>query len=220
MAEAYGDYILRTGGEFGAWENLFNRYFYESRFRDLEAPIVDLGPGRCAFTRQAPDKIIAVDNAPSVVDHYGSEGLDIRLGSAYELPFEDASVSGLYSCWLLEHLDNPVGFLTEVRRILRPGGYICLIVPSAESLNRGFYDDYTHIRPFTHASLKQLAEDARFSRHRTRYLFWTRGLRRLIPSLGEDRLLRVLALMDQISQRSGKLVNRQNLVFEAKRSNT
>ena len=220
MAEAYGDYILRTGGEFGAWENLFNRYFYESRFRDLEAPIVDLGPGRCAFTRQAPDKIIAVDNAPAVVDHYESEGLDIRLGTAYELPFEDASVSGLYSCWLLEHLDNPVGFLTEVRRILRPGGYICLIVPSTESLNRGFYDDYTHIRPFTHASLKQLAEDARFSRHRTRYLFWTRGLRRLIPSLGEDRLLRVLALMDQISQRSGKLVNRQNLVFEAKRSNT
>jgi SAM-dependent methyltransferase len=215
MADAYGDYILRTGREIDAWENLFNRYFYESRFRHLEAPIVDLGPGRCAFTRQASDKIISVDNAPAVVDRYKLEGLDIRLGSAYDLPFEDASVSGLYSCWLLEHLADPMGCLTEVRRILRPGGYACLIVPSAESLNRGFYDDYTHLRPFTHASMKQLSQDAGLSRHRTRYLFWTRGLRRLIPSLGEDRLLRVLAVMDGISQRSRKLVNRQNLVFEA-----
>lgn len=215
MADAYGDYILRTGRKIEAWENLFNRYLYESRFRGLEAPIIDLGPGRCAFTRQASDKIIAVDDSFAIVDRYKAEGLDIRLGSAYDLPFEDASVSGLYCCWLLEHLDNPLRCLTEVRRVLRTGGYTCLIVPSAESLSRGFYDDYTHLRPFTHESMRQLAEDAGFSRHRTNYLFWTRGLRRLIPSLGEDSLLSVLAIADRIAQRSRKLVNRYNLVFEA-----
>jgi SAM-dependent methyltransferase len=215
MTDAYGDYILRTGKEIDAWENLFNRYLYESRFRDLEGPIVDLGPGRCAFTRQASDKIIAVDNAPAVVDHYKLEGLDIRLGTAYKLPLEDASVSGVFSCWLLEHLDDPLRCLTEVRRVLRPGGYVCFIVPSVESLNRGFYDDYTHLRPFSQATMKQLAEDARFRRYRSRYLFWTRGLRRLIPSLGEERLLGILAMLDRISQRSRKLVNRQNLIFEA-----
>jgi SAM-dependent methyltransferase len=215
MTDAYGDYILRTGAQINAWEQLFNRYFYETRFRDLQAPIVDLGPGRCAFTRQAPDKIIAVDNAPAVVDRYKLQGLDIRLGSAVDLPFEDASVAGLYCCWLLEHLDNPVACLAEVRRVLRPGGYTCFIVPSAASLGRGFYDDYTHIRPFTHLSMKQLAEDAGFLRHRTTHLFWTRGLRRLIPVLGEDRLMGVLAMSDRISQRSRRLVNRQNLVFEA-----
>ena len=96
MTDAYGEYLLRTGMEIDAWERLFNRYFYNSRFRGLEAPIVDLGPGRCAFTRQAPDKIVPVDNAPAVVDHYKLEGLDIRLGSAYDLPFAGESVSGLY----------------------------------------------------------------------------------------------------------------------------
>ena len=217
VPDPYGDYILRTGGAVDAWENLFNRYFYESRFRELEAPIVDLGPGRCAFTRLSPNRIIAVDTSSSVVARYRMEGLDIRLGSAYDLPFEDESVSGLYSCWLLEHLDDPLRCMTQVRRILRPGGYVCLIVPSADSLIHGFYDDYTHVRPFSHASMKQLAEDAGFSRYRTRYLFWTRGLRRLIPFLGEERLLRVLKTMDGISQRSRRLVNKQNLVFEARR---
>jgi hypothetical protein len=62
----------------------------------LEAPIVDLGPGRCAFTRQDSNKIVAFDNAPGVVDQYKLEGLDIRLGTAYELPLEDASVSGVF----------------------------------------------------------------------------------------------------------------------------
>ena len=116
-----------------------------------------------APSRQASDKIIAVDNAPAVVDHYKLEGLDIRLGTAYELPFEDASASGVFSCWLLEHLDDPLRCLTEVKRVLRPGGYACFIVPSVESLNRGFYDDYTHLRPFSQATMKQLAEDARFA---------------------------------------------------------
>jgi hypothetical protein len=63
--------------------------------------------------------------------------------------------------------------------------------------------------------MKQLAEDAGFSRYRTTFLFWTRGLRRFIPLLGEDRLMRVLATTDRVSQRSCRLVNRRNLVFEA-----
>jgi SAM-dependent methyltransferase len=215
VTDAYGEYILRTGADIEPWETVFNRYLYRSRFRDLEAPIVDLGPGRCAFTRQAPNRIIGVDNAPAVVDRFRSEGLDVRLGSAYDLPFEDATVSGVYSCWLLEHLQEPLRCMIEVRRVLRRGGYACFIVPSVESLDRGFYDDYTHIRPFSHASMRQLAEDARFTKHETRYLFWTRGLRRLIPSLGEDRLLRILATMDRVSQHGSRLVNKQNLVFEA-----
>ena len=215
VTSGYGDYILRTGAEISQWEELFNRYLYESRFRHLERPIVDLGPGRCAFVRQAVEKIIAVDNASSLVDHFSIEGLDIRAGSAYDLPFEDGKVAALYCCWLLEHLDDPLRCLVEVRRVLRPGGYACFVVPSAESLRRGFYDDYTHVRPFTHASMTQLAKDAGFTRHQTHYLFWTRGLRRLVPLVGPSGLLRILAAMDRVSQRSRRLVNRQNLLFEA-----
>jgi len=172
MADAYGDHIYAQAKRSTPGE----RYFYESRFRDLETPIVDLGPGRCTFTRQGLRQDYSVDNSPAVVDRYGSEGLDIRLGSAYDLPFEDASVSGFYCRWLLEHLDNPVRCLTEMRRVLHPGGYACFIISSAESLNRGFYDDYTHVRPSTHASMKQLAEDAGFPRPRTSGALSGRGL--------------------------------------------
>ncbi|WP_446219631.1 class I SAM-dependent methyltransferase [Micromonospora sp. IBHARD004] len=210
--DTYGQRILSTGTSSQDWEALFNKYMFESRFRSRKR-VVDLGPGRCNFTRIAPDRIIAIDNSQSLVEHYSQQGLDIRLGSAYDIPLPDGSVDGLYSCWLLEHLDDPVRCLREIRRVLEPGGYACLVVPSTQSLLRGFYDDYTHVRPFTPKSLDQISEAAGFDRYRIEYLFWTRGLRRLIPTMRTDHFLRVLRLSDLYARRIS-VVNRWNLLLE------
>jgi len=214
MAEddEYGDYILRTGRSVASWQDVFNSYLFNSRFRGMDR-VVDLGPGRCDFTRQSPDTVVAVDNSPSIVERYSSEGLDIRLGSAYEMPFEDGSVDALYSCWLLEHLEEPQTCIRETNRILKDGAYACFVVPSAESLWRGFYDDYTHLRPFTKASCAQLATDGGFETHSASYLFWTRGLRRLIPILGKSRTEEILHQMDVRARKFG-VVNKYNLLFE------
>ena len=210
---AYGDYILRTGASLAPWEDVFSRYLFESRFRGRR-PILELGPGRCSFTRQAPDDIIAVDNAPELVNKFCAMGLQVHLGSAYEIPFPDGYFSAAYSCWLLEHLDDPLRCIRDVYRVLRTGGYMYMIVPSADSLLRGFYDDYTHVRPFTPASLRQLSEDAGFTRIRVEELFWTRGLRRLIPLFGKDRVVRSLGIADRFVRRAN-IRNRYNLCLEA-----
>ncbi|WP_141576700.1 class I SAM-dependent methyltransferase [Actinomadura sp. WMMA1423] len=211
MVDTYGDYILDTGRH-EAWERLFHAYIRRSRFQGRDE-IVEVGPGRCAFTRSAPDRIIAVDNAPALVDHYKKEGLDIRLGSADDLPLEDGSMDALYSCWLLEHLTDPVPALREARRVLRPGGYALFVVPSVRSLTRGFYSDYTHVRPYNAQSLAQVARAAGFERFAVEHLFWTRGLRRLIPLAGERRTMRAVRIGDVVGRRFG-VVNRDNLLFE------
>jgi SAM-dependent methyltransferase len=210
QTDAYGDHILRTGGLQQTWEHCFNSYIFSSRFPSVLGPILDLGPGRCEFTRLDPSRIVAVDNSPTLVNHYTKEGLDIRLGSADALPFPDASLSGAYSCWLLEHLTRPEDCFRELHRVLVPGGYACLIVPSAESLLHGFYDDYTHVRPFTRLSLAQLANAAGFSTHSVEYLFWTRGSRQVLRYGGERMLGRYLRFADRVARRGG-LVNRYNL---------
>jgi ubiquinone/menaquinone biosynthesis C-methylase UbiE len=211
MVDTYGTHILDSG-QHGAWERLFNRYMFESRFRDRNE-IIDLGPGRCAFTKLAPERIIAVDNSPAVVDHYKSEGLHIRLGSADNLPFPDSSVDAVYSCWLLEHLSDPVMALRETRRVLRPNGYGLFIVPSVRSLARGFYNDYTHIRPYSPQSLAQVARAASLTNFSSKHLFWTKGLRRLIPLIGDQRMMGLLRLSDSMG-RNVRCVNRDNLMFE------
>lgn len=99
MVNAYGAYILRQ----------------------LEAPIVGLGPGHCGLTALAPGIYIAIDDFPVVVEHCIRQKVDLRPGSAVDMPFEDASVTDLYRCWLLEQLDNPVACLHDGRRVLRCG---------------------------------------------------------------------------------------------------
>lgn len=46
---------------------------------------------------------------------------------------------------VLEHQDNPVGFMAQVRRLLKPGGHIALSVPNRNRWQKGL--DYTDLPP-------------------------------------------------------------------------
>ena len=210
---AYGNYILRTGrGITGDLELIFGAHWYGTLFAGKK-PILDLGPGRCWFTKQNREDIVAVDNAPDLVDHYRLEGIKIHPGDAYHIPFAEKSFQGVFCCWLLEHLEDPGRALAEMHRVLRPGGYACVIVPSPHDM-AAFYDDYTHVRPYTPASLTQLAEDTGFQKHRVQYLLWTRGIKVVLRVLGRDWASRYCRFSDVVMRRF-RLVNRNNLMLEA-----
>lgn len=57
--------------------------------------------------------------------HAAVEGLDIRYdeGSGETLPYADASFDAVVSVDVLEHVSNLDAVLTEVTRVLRPGGW-------------------------------------------------------------------------------------------------
>ncbi|MEK7993446.1 MAG: class I SAM-dependent methyltransferase [Planctomycetota bacterium] len=187
------------------------RYIWLSRFSEFHS-VCDLGAGRCTFLSQAPHRIIGIDNSPQVVEHFRSQGFDIRLGDAYAIPLPDAHCHGVFCCWLLEHLESPERCVAEIFRILRPGGYACILVPSTKTLLHGFYDDFTHIRPFTLKSCQWMAAAAGFSTVRARYL-WTRYVR-LAEPFGELIYLRLARFADVYLRRFG-LVNRRTILLEA-----
>src|SRR5437660_376659 len=170
----YGGYVLDAETDSYAinWENSVGRYLYATRFAGRR-PLLDIGPGRCWFTRQAPEDIVAVELDAGLVARYRQEGLDIRQGSIYDLPFDDESFEGVFCCWVFEHLHEPARAASEIRRVLRPGSPICLIVPSEKQIGHGFYDDITHVRPYSPASLVQLAKMAGFASFEVEPLMWT-----------------------------------------------
>lgn len=209
----YGEYILRTGTDtIRQLELVYGAHWYRTRFEG-KAPILDLGPGRCWFTKQNVDDIVAVDKAPEVVEHYQRQGITIKTGDAYEIPYPDEYFEGVFCCWLLEHLSEPDRAISELYRILKPGGYACVIVPSPKNMTT-FYDDYTHVRPYTPVSLKQLAEGSGFTRYRIECLPWVRGITYLIrfrgPIAGEKYMRWADAWLRKL-----RLVNRNGLMLEA-----
>ena len=65
------------------------------------------------------------------------------VGSAYAMPLSDASIDAVINFNLLEHLETPQLFVDEVKRVLRPGGYvystILFIHPYHGGMNAGAY---------------------------------------------------------------------------------
>ncbi len=210
---AYGSYILRTGeGLVADLELIYGAHWYQTRFAG-KRPILDLGSGRCWFTKQNLRDIIAVDNAPEVVEHYRQQGINIHFGDAYAIPFPDAYFEAVFCCWLLEHLTEPDRAMRQIYRVLKPGGYALIIAPSPHEMV-AFYDDYTHIRPYTPVSLTQLAEDVGFRRHQVECHPWDRGIRRVLGILGSGAAAAYIRFSDRMLRNFG-LVNKKNLLLNA-----
>ena len=60
----------------------------------------------------------------------------VQQGSVLELPFPDASFDLLASIGCLHHTGDLFGAIQEVRRVLRPGGRLVLMVYNRRSLRR------------------------------------------------------------------------------------
>ena len=89
----------------------------------------------------------------------------------------------------------------------------CIVVPTPADMV-AFYADYTHIRPFTATSLRQLAAAGGFARVRTENLPWTRGMRYMYRHFGGHTSYRYMLFADRYLRRLG-IRNRDHLVLDA-----
>jgi len=138
----------------------------------LRPRILDVGCGTGANLQMLSSFGVAegVDVSPEALEFCHARGLSrVRQGAAENLPFEDASFDLLTGLDVVEHLDDDLAGLTEMRRVLRPGGYALLFVPAFNFL-WGVQDDISHHRRrYTLRQLKQTAEQAGLTIERATY---------------------------------------------------
>lgn len=91
--------------------------------------------------------------APSLAKDLNISVCDLETDN---LPYPDDYFDVIYSKSFLEHIRDPSIFLKEAYRVLKPGGLLLSMVPDWESQYKKFYDDYTHVSPFTIVSLKNI----------------------------------------------------------------
>ena len=109
--------------------------------RHLEGSGIELGPGHHPFTLALPgvevrfvDRWLAQESselfpqlaaesdftAPDIVADFNTD----RLG-----PIPDSSQDFVIASHVLEHLAEPIGFIAEIHRVLRPGGTALILLP-------------------------------------------------------------------------------------------
>ena len=79
------------------------------------------------------------------------EGLDIEKVDFEKdtFPIEDASIDIITSNSVVEHLKDISNFFNESYRVLKKNGIMILVTPNFKYSYQNFYDDSTHVNPFT-----------------------------------------------------------------------
>lgn len=125
------------------WDNLARTLLPvpEYRHRLLELvpdgiAVLEIGIGTGVLLAELAaraSKLIGVDHSPAMLEEArkrladcGNGSVELRLGEMTHLPLPDASVGCVVANMVLHHAADPAAVLSEVRRVLTPGGVLIL----------------------------------------------------------------------------------------------
>jgi SAM-dependent methyltransferase len=139
------------------WEALCNGFF--QRYVDRTGTVLELASGYGEFIRHiVAGRKIAVDLNPEAGECL-PPNVEFHLTSASRLPMiADSSIDTCFSSNFFEHLPSKEVMdevLSEVLRILRPGGRYVVMQPNIRYEPGRYWDYYDHILPLSHLSCRE-----------------------------------------------------------------
>jgi SAM-dependent methyltransferase len=122
--------------------------------------ILDAGCGGGATLAALAEHGDAIGLEPSPLSRRRAldRGLDVVDGTLERLPFDDDSFDLGLVLDVLEHLDDDVAGLAELRRVIRPGGSLIVTVPAHPRLWSRHDDLNHHRRRYTRAMMAAAAQ--------------------------------------------------------------
>lgn len=97
----------------------------------------------------------------SILDYFDIRECDIESDV---FPFDENSMDVVYSKSVLEHVSNADNFLSQIFRVLKPGGLAVLMTPDWGTTYKVFWDDYTHVKAWTRKGLQNAMRMHRFEK--------------------------------------------------------
>ena len=115
----YVDFARQTASESRIPEQVND---FVQRFGLKQKKILEVGAGSGLLQDLVPD-YTALDISTTARRFFHKPFVE---ASATDMPFPDNAFDGLWSVWVLEHIPNPEKALLEMRRVVKPGGYMFL----------------------------------------------------------------------------------------------
>ncbi|MDI6785135.1 MAG: methyltransferase domain-containing protein [bacterium] len=170
--------------------DMFQRFWHKTRFREVikvsekAGKVLDIG---CAdgvfpeviFDATKADSLIGIDVIKTSVEwakkHWKKKKkMKFSVGDAQNLKFKANEFDAVYIMEVLEHVEDPLKVLLEIKRVLKRGGYGVFLIPSDNDLfkivwwlwlhfyPRGWVWRETHIQTFRGNFLPSVCKKAGF----------------------------------------------------------
>ena len=138
--------------------------FQEFDFRAGQK-LLEIGSGRCEILnefRKLGLDTYAVDSAESAKQYAATAGAKFELGLIEDSTsldfFKDIKFDIIFTKSFIEHINYPEKFVEASYKRLSNNGKMVILTPDFETNYKIFYDDITHVKPFTSVSVIQLLE--------------------------------------------------------------
>lgn len=134
------------------WLNYEDRYIQtylsilEKRGEKIDGPVLDIGCGTNHLARSFQARGI------------DAEGIDVDRADFEKdpLPYKDNQFQTATLHAIIEHLFKPDNLMKELRRVIVPGGLIIVRTTNWQSDFKNFFNDPTHVKPYTPLGLTRL----------------------------------------------------------------
>ena len=112
------------------------------RFDLAQKKVLEVGAGS-GLLQDAVADYTGLDISPTARRFFHKPFVE---ASATDMPFPDNTFDAVWSVWVLEHIPNPEKALSEMRRVVKPHGYLFLM--PAFMVSRYAAQGY-HVRPYS-----------------------------------------------------------------------
>ncbi len=196
------DYLSVEYGEsskpFTSYPEKFANYLVEILHIKQGSQILEVGAGRCEMAKAflgAGMNVMVTDSSPLLEKYATESGLAFSISkydSGQEFsPFPNVVFDVVFTKSFVEHIPDPVDFALKMKTKLKPGGLLVTLTPDWETNYWNFYDDLTHIKPFTEVTLKNLYLYSDFEQSNVIKV-------RQLPSTWHSRIMRILSILTSV----------------------
>lgn len=115
--------------------------------------VLDLGSGDRFLKNEFEDRGV-------IYEDYDINDIDFEIDKFKK---KDNEFDLIVSLAVLEHIENPSLFLNECKRVLKNNSYLYLSTPNWKYSKDTFWDDPTHVKPYSEKTLKDILTSKGFT---------------------------------------------------------
>jgi len=179
----YQDYLPENGSSIKAWQRMMEPVFKKAanliQQHKEKGELLDVGSGFGFFLSEMKKRgweVMGVEVSQKAMDYTRDVlGLTIHPGPLEKVGFSESHFDAVTVFYVIEHLPNPIVFLKECYRILKPGGLLLLRYPHTTpiknllhffGINNRLYDLPAHLSDFSPKMIQRCLEGIGFGKCR------------------------------------------------------